>query len=192
MLKIIKCTAICLPAIGIVAGGLFILQQNASQARIEKRAAIIQKMQQAAELTTVVFTIDTIVPIEQSAQFAGVEFGKTKLLYAAQVQVNAGFELTNANVNEELTVLLPPAKIISTAVVPSTSKVQQYDRGFLALGPDVAPELLIKAQEVAITKAREAACDQQILASANAAASPALQAIVSTAQIQTPTTGTCK
>jgi hypothetical protein len=47
------------------------------------------------------------------------------------------------------------------------SSVYDYDRGFLGLGPDTAPQLQSLAQQETLKKIQEAACKGNLLAQAN-------------------------
>lgn len=173
--------------LGLMAAGLGLflvtLNQAAPSTQVERRAAIIKQMQATAELTTAVFTIETVVPVSQSAKALGVEYGKTNLMYLGKVQVRAGFDLSQVKAPDVIvegdlvTIKLPPPEILGAEIDTEASKVQQYDRGVLGLGPDVAPDLISTAQKTAIEQGRKAACDQKVLELAGSNAQLALLSI---------------
>jgi hypothetical protein len=60
-------------------------------------------------------------------------------------------------------VRLPAPEILDRAIDVERSQVYDYDRGFLNLGPDVAPDLQSRAQRETLRTITAAACDQGIL-----------------------------
>ena len=68
---------------------------------------------------------------------------------------------------ETLRVTLPAPTIIDKKIDVGESQVFDYNRGFLGLGPDRAPELQDQAQEVALEKLIFAACEEGILQQAS-------------------------
>ncbi|QDZ40239.1 DUF4230 domain-containing protein [Euhalothece natronophila Z-M001] len=130
---------------------------------------IVSQVQEVSELTTSVFTMESIVPTQQDRKVGNLTVGTTRLLYIAQGEVRAGVDLSQMStddvvVNEDsVTVTLPPAKILDHKLDVSESKVYDYDRGFLNLGPDVAPELQTLAQQKTLDKVVTAACEEGIL-----------------------------
>jgi hypothetical protein len=78
------------------------------------------------------------------------------------------------------------------------SSVYDYNRGFLGLGPDVAPQLQTIAQRETLKKIQKAACDQGILKQANDRAELVVEKLLSTAghkqvlvKTQAPVPGSC-
>ncbi|MFP4337660.1 MAG: DUF4230 domain-containing protein [Halothece sp.] len=130
---------------------------------------VVSQVQGVSELTTAVFTMESIVPTQQDRKVGNLKVGTTSLLYIAQGEVRAGVDLSAIStddvvVNEDsVTVKLPPARILDHKIDVDNSKVYDYDRGFLNLGPDVAPELQTLAQQKTLEKVVTAACDQGIL-----------------------------
>ncbi|MEJ1938400.1 DUF4230 domain-containing protein, partial [Nostoc sp. NIES-2111] len=84
-------------------------------------------------------------------------------LYIAHGNVRVGVNLNEfqeKNVQTEgnnITVTLPPLKILDSKLDLEHSNVYSYDRGFFMLGPDVV-KLQEQAQREAIHKVEQAAC----------------------------------
>lgn len=137
------------------------------------QTVVVQRIRGASELTTAIFTMEAVVPASSSRTIANYEIGKTTLIYIANGEVRAGVDLSeiapeNVQANGDvLRVMLPGPKIVDSKIDVSRSQVFDYDRGFLGLGPDRAPELQDKAQEVALQRLLEAACEQGILQQAS-------------------------
>lgn len=130
---------------------------------------VVSQVQGVSELTTAVFTMESIVPTQQDRKLGNLTVGTTSLLYIAQGEVRAGVDLSaitpdDVVVNEDSVIVkLPPAKILDHKLDVANSKVYDYDRGFLNLGPDVAPQLQTLAQQKTLEKVVNAACEQGIL-----------------------------
>jgi hypothetical protein len=143
------------------------------EATVDVQTVVVQRIQGASDLTTAIFTMEVVVPTSSSRTIASYEVGKTTLIYIAHGEVRAGVELgaiapENVQVSGEvMRVSLPAPTILDSKIDVSRSQVFDYDRGFLGLGPDRAPELQDKAQEVALQKLLYAACQQGILQQAS-------------------------
>lgn len=147
------------------------------QEQVDVRTVVVQQVQNASELTTAVFSMEAVVPAASDRTFAGYVIGKTNLLYIAYGEVRAGVdlsELTSADISvsqvgdeEVLTVNLPAPQILDSKIDVSRSKVYDYDRGFLSLGPDRAPQLQDLAQRTALETIETSACEQGVLESAS-------------------------
>ncbi len=132
---------------------------------------VVNQIQGVTELTTAMFTMESIVPTEQDRKFGNFTIGTTQLLYIAQGEVRAGVDLnlltaSDVTVHPEtnsVVVTIPPAKILDYKLDVTNSRVYDYDRGFLNLGPDVAPHLQTLAQRKTLEKVVSAACQQGIL-----------------------------
>ena len=140
---------------------------------VDVQTVVVQQIRGASELTTAVFTMEAVVPTSSTRTFANYEIGKTTLIYIAKGEVRAGVDLgaiAPENVRasgETLRVTLPAPAIIDKKIDVGGSQVFDYDRGFLGLGPDRAPELQDQAQEVALQKLIFAACEEGILQQAS-------------------------
>ncbi|MEM9806791.1 MAG: DUF4230 domain-containing protein [Cyanobacteria bacterium P01_D01_bin.56] len=147
--------------------------------KVDTRTLVVNQVQGASELTTAIFSMEAVVPTESNRTVGNYVIGKTNLLYVAHGEVRAGIDLSAlsesdvevVNTSEELppslTVTLPAPKILDSKLDVANSKVYDYDRGFLNLGPDRAPELQTLAQQEALKRIREGACDQGILTMAS-------------------------
>ncbi|MEX0268512.1 DUF4230 domain-containing protein [Leptolyngbyaceae cyanobacterium UHCC 1019] len=141
--------------------------------KVDVRSLMIQKVREASELTTASFTMQAVVPTEQDATLSGFTIGTTKLLYVAYGEVQAGVDLsqlTEQSVQasgDTMQIQLPPPKLLNSKIDVNKSQVYDYNRGFLGLGPDVAPDLQTKAQQEALQKIVQAACEEGILQKAS-------------------------
>lgn len=152
-------------------GRWFSVQET--EPEVEASTLVVKSIREASELTTAIYSIETVVPASQDLAWGDFVVGQTKLLYIAYGEVEAGIDLSKLGTDdveltdESLTITLPPPQILDRAVDVSRSKVYDYNRGFLNLGPDVAPELQTLAQREALSKLSVAACEQDILGRAN-------------------------
>ncbi|BAQ63837.1 DUF4230 domain-containing protein [Geminocystis sp. NIES-3709] len=134
---------------------------------------ILRQVQGVSELTTSIFVMDTIVPTSSNRKIGNWVVGETNLLYVARGEVKAGLDLSNLTAEDiviqgdNIKIELPPVKILDEKIDLNQSQVYNYDRGFLNLGPDVALDLQLKAQQETLTKIKETACQQKILNQAN-------------------------
>ncbi|MBT9313515.1 DUF4230 domain-containing protein [Leptothoe kymatousa] len=143
--------------------------------KVDTRTLVVNQVQGASELTTAIFSMEAVVPTESNRTVGNYVIGQTNLLYVAHGEVRAGIDLsalTEENIEvvdgagelpPRLTVTLPAPKILDSKLDVSRSKVYDYSRGFLNLGPDRAPELQTLAQQEALKRIREGACDEGIL-----------------------------
>lgn len=151
--------------------GLFNTPQP--EAKVDVRSMVVQQIRNASELTTAIFTTETVVPASRDRTIGGYVVGKTTLLYIAYGEVRAGVDLSDlkpedVQLNGDTTILrLPPPRILDSKIDVSRSKVYDYDRGFLGLGPDAAPELQDLAQRQTLDKIVASACANGILQSAS-------------------------
>lgn len=161
--------------------------------QVDVRSVIVQQLRGASELTTAIFAMEAVVPSTSDRTLAGYVIGSTKLLYVAYGEVRAGVnlgEITGDNVQtdgENLRIILPPPRILDSKLDLSRSNVFDYDRGFLGLGPDNAPELQELAQQQALEKIVQAACQENLLLEANRRAELTVQQLLLTAGFETVT-----
>lgn len=156
-------------------------------AKVDMRSTVIQQVRGASELTTAVYSMESVVPASRERTLGGYVIGKTTLLYIAHGEVRAGVDLATLQptdvqiVGESITLRLPPPKILDSKIDVTRSKVYDYDRGFMGLGPDVAPELQELAQRETLTKIVETACADGVLQAANDRAKLAVSQLLTTA-----------
>ena len=145
-----------------------------SAPKVDIQSLTINKIRGASELTTLVFSTEAIVPTGRELQLGQVVIGSTKLLYIAHGEVRAGIDLADVKRDDvvwdrddnTLTITLPPPKILDSKIDVTRSRVYDYNRGFLGLGPDVAPQLMVLAQQKALETVIQSACDRGLMAQA--------------------------
>ncbi|NEP19070.1 MAG: DUF4230 domain-containing protein [Leptolyngbya sp. SIO4C1] len=147
---------------------------------VDLRTVVVQQVQEASELTTAVFTMEAVVPAVSDRTFAGYTIGQTNLLYIAYGEVRAGIDLSDLTTEDVaiertdsdsvITLILPSPRLLDSKIDVTRSRVYDYSRGFLNLGPDRAPQLQTLAQTSALTQIEQAACEQGILDQANSQA----------------------
>ncbi len=143
------------------------------EAKIENSSLIVQRIQNIQQLSTTVQKMEKIVPTSADRKLGDIPVATTRLLYIARGEIRAGVdlrELTNTDIkvsNDSIEINLPPAKILDSKIDVNHSRVYDYDRGFLNLGPDVAPQLQTLAQRKTLTEIVNTACSEGILNTAN-------------------------
>ena len=152
-------------------GNLFKLQPV--EPKIENSSTIVQQIKDIQELATTKQTMETIVPVSADRKLGDIPVATTRLLYIARGEIKAGVDLNELKVadikvnNNSVEISLPPAKILDSKIDVNRSRVYDYDRGFLNLGPDVAPQLQTLAQRKTLVEIVNTACNEGILEEAN-------------------------
>ncbi len=172
---------------------------------VDVRTIVVRQVSGASELTTAVFTMESVVPTRQDMKLANYTVGTTTLLYIAYGEVRAGVDLKDLKadnvqiVNDTIQLQLPPPRILDSKIDVNRSSVYDYNRGFLGLGPDVAPQLQTIAQRETLKKIESAACSQGVLKQANERAELVVEKLLNTAgykqvqvKTQPPAPGTCQ
>jgi hypothetical protein len=172
---------------------------------VDVRTLILHQIRGASELTTSVFTMESVVPTRQDMKLANYTVGTTTLLYIAYGEVRAGVDLKDLKAedvqvtNNTIQLRLPPPRILDSKIDVNRSSVYDYNRGFLGLGPDVGPQLQTLAQRETLKKIVAAACSQGVLKQANERAELVVEKLLNTAgykqiqvKTQPPTPGTCQ
>ena len=163
---------------------------------------IVQQIRGVSELTTTVFSMETVVPASQTKEWGNFVVGESRLLYVAYGEVRAGIDLSQlsedavTNEGDRIIVTLPEPKILDKKIDVEQSRIYDYDRGFLNLGPDKIPELLEFAQRETLNNILIKACDHGILREANEKAEIALMGLLEnpsfgTVEIQTTQPTVC-
>ncbi|MGB7251164.1 MAG: DUF4230 domain-containing protein [Phormidesmis sp.] len=142
---------------------------------VDVRTVVVEQVRSVSELTTAVFTMEAVVPAQSDRKLGEYTIGQTNLLYVAYGEVRAGVDLeelgtadvSTTEAGEQVTLILPPPKLLDRKIDVERSDVYDYSRGWFNLGPDRAPELQAMAQQEALAKIERAACDQDILGQAN-------------------------
>ncbi|NET09387.1 MAG: DUF4230 domain-containing protein [Merismopedia sp. SIO2A8] len=168
---------------GGILNGMGALLNSASakpEAEVETHHLLLKQVRGVSELTTAILTTESVIPTRSDRTLGSYVIGTTRLLYIAHGEVKAGIDLTNVGPNDilldenSLTIQLPPPVILDRKIDVEKSQVYDYDRGFLGLGPDTAPELQTLAQQTTLGELVIAACDHGLLEQANERAVTAL------------------
>ncbi|OLT58824.1 DUF4230 domain-containing protein [Moorena bouillonii] len=174
--------------------GLFDLSQlNLSQPEpeVDVRNVVVNKVRNVSELTTAVFSMEAVVPTRQDRNLGQYRLASTTLLYIAYGEVRAGVDLGKLSVddvkvsNDSIQVQLPAPQLLDSKIDVTRSQVYDYNRGFLGLGPDVAPQLQMLAQQETLRKIQATACQQGVLEQANQRAQLVVTNLLMTAGYKT-------
>lgn len=172
--------------------------------QVDVSSVIVQKIQGVSELTTTIFTMDAVVPTSSERKIMGeMVIGKTNLLYLARGEVKAGLDLSQISPSDitvsenTIKIKLPAPLILDSKIDVNRSQVYEYNRGFLSLGPDVAPTLYSQAQQESLLKVQETACQEGILTQANQRAEITVKALLEGAgydntEVETTEPKTCR
>ncbi len=150
---------------------------QAPNPEIAHSAVVLQQIKGVQELTTTVYTMETVVPTSADRTL-GKDWviATTKLLYLARGEVKAGIDLGKLEQEDilvskdKIAITLPSSQILDSKIDVNASHIYHYDRGFLNLGPDVAPQLQTLAQQQTLDKIVTTACNEGILQQADAKA----------------------
>ena len=152
-----------------------------TQLQTADSALLLKQVRTLQELTTTIYQMETVVPTHADRTWGeDWTIATTKLLYLARGEVRAGIDLTRLTVEDvevsphQIAIALPPAEILDSKIDIHNSRVYHYDRGFLNLGPDVAPQLQTLAQQKTLEKIVATACSEGILTTANEKAQNAI------------------
>ena len=181
-------------------GNLF--KFSAAESKVENFTPLVRRIENIQELSTTVQTIETVVPASAERKIGDISLATTRLLYIAKGEIEAGVdlsELTDANIavsNNRIEIDLPPAKILDSKIDVNRSRVYDYNRGFLNLGPDVAPQLQTLAQRKTLDRMIATACQEGILDNANLKAKEAITQLLTNTDrrqvtVNTTTATTC-
>ena len=181
-------------------GNLF--KFSAAESKVENFTPLVRRIENIQELSTTVQTIETVVPASAERKIGDIPLATTRLLYIARGEIEAGVdlsELTDANIavnNNRIEIDLPPAKILDSKIDVNRSRVYDYNRGFLNLGPDVAPQLQTLAQRKTLDRMIATACQEGILDNANLKAKEAITQLLTNTDrrqvtVNTTTATTC-
>lgn len=152
------------------------LQPQPVKSQIDIPTLVVQQIQEIEELTTTVYTMEATVPATAERKLGDFVIGTTQLLYVGHGEVKAGIDLSKITTQDitvnhnTIEVTLPPPQILDSKIDVNNSYVYNYDRGFLNLGPDVAPSLQTLAQQKTLAKIVSSACYEGILNTANSKA----------------------
>jgi hypothetical protein len=145
---------------------------------------VVRQLREASELTTAVFTLETVVEESLDRRIAGLTIGRTELLYVAHGTVRAGVDLDKLADDDVVVddravfVRLPAPGIHDAKIDVGRSYVYDIDRSLF--GP-ADPDLQTRAERFALSKVLAAACEENILGQANERASIAVRALLGAA-----------
>lgn len=154
--------------------------------QVDLPTLVVEQIQGVEELTTTVYTMEATVPASAERKLGDFVLGTTKLLYVGHGEVRAGIDvsqITTENIkvsDTKIIINLPPPQILDSKIDVHNSYVYDYDRGFLNLGPDVAPHLQTLAQQKTLEKVVNTACSEGILDTANEKAEDAIAQLLTT------------
>ena len=183
-----------------------LLQMTEAEPRADDHTMILQQITGVSELTTAVLAMESVVPTSSDRMLGSYVIGTTRLLYIAHGEVSAGIDLSQLEeddiriTGDTLQVQLPPPMILDSKIDVQRSRVYDYDRGFLGLGPDAAPELQALAQRETLAELVKVACERQLLEQANERATTVLSQLLNSTgdyqsvliNTQTPDPGACQ
>jgi hypothetical protein len=155
-----------------IAGLDTILNPPVPEAEVDVRSVVIQQVRGASELTTTEFVTEAIIPASQEGTILRLFPTETRLLYIAVGRVQAGVDLSEIGeddvevFSDTLRITLPPPKLLDAGIDVEQSRVYDFDRGFLNLGPD-APNLQTEAERAGLREIVLKACEFGILDQAN-------------------------
>ena len=162
-------------------------------AKADVRSLTIDQIRGASELTTTVFSMEAIVPAQRDRVLGQFVVGSTKLLYIAYGEISAGIDFNKLKPEDvrqgadgKLEIRLPAPEILDRKIDVGRSRVYDYDRGFLGLGPDSGPELMARAQEAALDRVTESACQRGLLNEANKRAAMVVSQMLAPTQAGLP------
>lgn len=157
-----------------------IFKVKPTELEIEASEPIVQRIKNIQQLATTVQTIETIVPTSADRKLGDISLATTRLLYIARGEIRAGVDLSRLTATDikvkdnQIEINLPPAEILDSKIDVNHSRVYDYNRGFLNLGPDVAPQLQTLAQRKTLAEIVNTACEEDILNDANHKAKEAI------------------
>ena len=154
--------------------------------QIDIPTLIVQQIQGVEELTTTIYSMEATVPTFAERKLGDFVLATTRLLYIGHGEVRAGIDLTQLTAqdvtitSDRIKISLPPPQILDSKIDVHNSRVYDYNRGFLNLGPDVAPRLQTLAQQQTLAKIVNTACNEGVLETANEKAKDAIAQLLTT------------
>ena len=150
-----------------------LLKPQPVELKIANSTLIVDRLRDLQELATTVQTMEKIVPTSADRKLGDISIATTRLLFIVRGEVRAGVDLSKLSDrdiqidNRSIEVDLPNASILDSKIDVNNFRIYDYDRGFLNLGPDVAPQLQTLAQRNTLSEIVDTACQGNILDTAN-------------------------
>ena len=153
----------------------------------EIRSVTLEEIRSISELSTSEFIMETIVPVTSERKIGRLTLNTSNLLYISRGKVKAGIDFNKvsdgfASIDgTSVTVLLPYPEVLDSYIDVEKSKVYDYDRGFLNLGPNSGIEMQNKAQADSLNEIVKTACNENILEDSKEKASTLIESIYKSA-----------
>jgi hypothetical protein len=142
---------------------------------------VVREIRRMGTLTTAVYTTETFVEIHQDSEWMKIFKFRTKMLYNARGEVEAGIDLSQLTENDVTTVRnrvtsiqLPPPKILDIEIDLEQSKVVHIDGGLFPMDNKVLLEFQKLAQRTAFEQLASGACQRGLFDEANDSAKSTL------------------
>lgn len=148
---------------------------------VDARAVIVKQVRQVSELTTALYGLQTVTDASKDRTLGPFTIGRTKLLYVAYGEVRAGVDLAELTpedvqvISDTVIITLPPPRLLDKKIDVERSYVYDYQESFFA---PPSPELQSWAEQYALVKIVEAACEQGVLETANEKAKTAVETLL--------------
>jgi hypothetical protein len=150
-------------------------------------AAVVAQIQQLNELTTVRYTIQKVVGIEEQRQPLGAE----SILLILQARVDAGVDLdalqprdVTLTPNAEAILRLPPARILNVAVDEKETKVWDRQKTWWTPWIPYSKDLEQRARVAGLAGIKQSAIDMGILKQAERNAEASIRALLQLAGLK--------
>ncbi len=150
-------------------------------ASVSTEAVILRSLEDASELTTAVYNMETIVTERLDRKLGPWTVGDTKLLYVAYARVRAGVDLSALSPSDvsvdggAVTIKLGPPQLLGAEIDVNRSYVYDVDRSLF--GP-VDPDLQSRAERYALRQAVDAATDAGLLDEARSRAELVVRSLI--------------
>lgn len=159
----------------------FLSPVQSSEPSIRIDNTILEKVKGLADLTTVEYSIQLVIPVEQKGSFLWVIPDDRSLLFQATGKVKAGISLSALTPDSfkitsggEVYITLPSAQIQDVYLDENSSKVWSYSGGATGTVTD-GFRLQEEARSAAIANLRRQACESGILTQANQKAAQVIE-----------------
>jgi len=190
MWKRIKFYAVSAVIIALAVAALyyrFFPQREAVVRRVVDAPAILQQVQQLAELVTVKYSIQKVVGLKEEK----VPFGSESVLLMVQATVLGGIDLASIRAEDisvsdsnRVTIKLPPPMIMHVFINDQDTKVWDREKTWWTPWVGFNPELEQKARVDALESIQVAAQDMGILSNAQQNAETTIRGFLQTVGIE--------
>lgn len=132
---------------------------------------VVIQIRNATDLSTAVYSTETVIPVSQDTLIGQIPIGTTRLLYIARGEARAGIDFSeiqakDVNIgNGTVKVVLPPPHIIDSKIDVERSRIYEHSKDWF--GPNVESALHEQAEQEALREITSAACQAGLLESAS-------------------------